>query len=282
MIGAHGVVNNDCEIAGVDIVIGRELWMLPQAKIGGGSAFEVHSCLQAGNWWHIGVRSFLNTARRITVGDEVGMGTGTCLYTHGAYPSALEGKPAAFGPISVGDRTWIPGAILNPGVNVGKDCVIGVGSLVTRDIPDGSLAAGVPAKVIKENAYPKPLSSEQRYSFFVDFLKTFGEICSDRAKTTWHQSDTECRFTANESLVGYVPNLQPSSVNWAGYEEAIVICDNIAGEWSLPANATVVDCGGRRLLGRSSRLSERLLNQLRRYGIRFNYESRNGTYQAWE
>lgn len=36
-----------------------------------------------------------------------------------------------------------------PGVTIGERCVIGVGSIVTKDIPDGSVACGVPAKVIK-------------------------------------------------------------------------------------------------------------------------------------
>ena len=37
-----------------------------------------------------------------------------------------------------------------PGVKIGKNCVIGAGSVVTKDIPDNSLALGVPAKVIRQ------------------------------------------------------------------------------------------------------------------------------------
>lgn len=56
---------------------------------------------------------------------------------------------AAYGSIKVGYRTFIGyGAIIMPGVIIGKRCVIGAGAIVTRNIPDNSVAVGCPAKVI--------------------------------------------------------------------------------------------------------------------------------------
>lgn len=55
------------------------------------------------------------------------------------------------GHVRIGDFTSIgTGAVIIPGVSVGKNCIIGAGSVVTKDIPDNSIAVGVPAKVIKE------------------------------------------------------------------------------------------------------------------------------------
>ncbi|WP_249154755.1 acyltransferase [Gordonia polyisoprenivorans] len=52
--------------------------------------------------------------------------------------------------ISVGDHVFIGmGSILLPGVTIGDNCVIGAGSVVSRDVPSGSVAAGVPCRVIK-------------------------------------------------------------------------------------------------------------------------------------
>ena len=54
-------------------------------------------------------------------------------------------------PIRIGEGTWIgEKVIILPGTNIGKKCVIGAGSVVTKSIPDYSIAVGNPAKVIKK------------------------------------------------------------------------------------------------------------------------------------
>ena len=53
-------------------------------------------------------------------------------------------------PVSIGEDCWIcAGVIICPGVTIGDRCIIAAGSVVTRDIPPDSLAAGVPAMVKK-------------------------------------------------------------------------------------------------------------------------------------
>lgn len=53
--------------------------------------------------------------------------------------------------VVIGDDVWIgQNAIILPGIHVGKGAVIGAGAIVTKDIPDYSIAVGVPAKVIKK------------------------------------------------------------------------------------------------------------------------------------
>jgi maltose O-acetyltransferase len=54
-------------------------------------------------------------------------------------------------PVEIGSNVWIGGAaVICPGVRIGSKTVIGAGSVVTRDIPDGVFAAGNPCKVIRE------------------------------------------------------------------------------------------------------------------------------------
>ena len=52
--------------------------------------------------------------------------------------------------VKIGDRVWIGGrSVINPGVTIGNDCVIASGSVVTKDVPDGVIVGGNPAKVIR-------------------------------------------------------------------------------------------------------------------------------------
>ncbi len=54
-------------------------------------------------------------------------------------------------PIVVGDNVWLGGGVIVcPGVTIGDDTVVGAGAVVTRDLPAGVVAAGVPAKPIRE------------------------------------------------------------------------------------------------------------------------------------
>jgi maltose O-acetyltransferase len=54
-------------------------------------------------------------------------------------------------PIVVGDNVWLGGGvILCPGVTIGNDTVVGAGAVVTRDLPDGVVAVGSPARILRE------------------------------------------------------------------------------------------------------------------------------------
>ncbi|MBH21718.1 MAG: hypothetical protein CML98_08120 [Rhodobiaceae bacterium] len=53
-------------------------------------------------------------------------------------------------PVEIGERTFVGvGATILPGVKIGSDCIIGAKTVVSKNIPDGSIAVGVPARVIK-------------------------------------------------------------------------------------------------------------------------------------
>jgi len=160
-IGDRSIIRDNVLIEGRYIVIGKEAWLDEYAHIGGGSCFDYQSFLKAGNFLHMGKFSHVNTARKVIIGDECGVGINTKIFSHGAYLSAYDGFPVQFADVRIGDRVWLPNAWVNPGVTIGNDVVVAAMSLVNQDLPSGCLAGGIPAKILRENVYPKQLSQHE-------------------------------------------------------------------------------------------------------------------------
>lgn len=89
---------------------------------------------------------------QVTIGHNVKIGPNVQIYTatHPVDPQIrLDGLEYAK-EIVIADNVWIGGgSILNPGITIGKNSVIGSGSVVTKDIPCDVIAAGNPCKVIR-------------------------------------------------------------------------------------------------------------------------------------
>jgi maltose O-acetyltransferase len=90
----------------------------------------------------------------VTIGDYTQFGPAVQVYT-ATHPmnAHLRRKQEFAKPIAIGSDVWVGGgAIICPGVRIGSRSVIGAGSVVTRDVPDGVFAAGNPCRVIREIA----------------------------------------------------------------------------------------------------------------------------------
>jgi maltose O-acetyltransferase len=97
----------------------------------------------------------------VDIGDDVLLAPNVQIYTagHPIDAKARVEEGIEFGlPIKIGDRVWLGGGvILCPGVTIGKNSVIGAGSVVTKDIPENVVAAGNPCRVIRT------IESDNRY-----------------------------------------------------------------------------------------------------------------------
>lgn len=90
---------------------------------------------------------------RVTIGNNVLFAPSVQIYTATHPISATERRKwlESAKPITIGSDVWVGGgAIICPGVSIGDRTVIGAGSVVTRDIPPDVIAAGNPARVIRE------------------------------------------------------------------------------------------------------------------------------------
>ena len=88
----------------------------------------------------------------VKIGDNVLIGPNVSIYTAGHplhYEIRNQEYVYAF-PIIIGDNVWIGGnVVINPGVSIGENSVIGSGSVVTKDIPKNVIAIGNPCKVLR-------------------------------------------------------------------------------------------------------------------------------------
>src|SRR5690606_15695520 len=107
---------------------------------------------------HLGSRVFFNynctvlDVCEVRIGDNTLFGPGVQILTPLHPLDADLRRQAEYGkPIEIGSDVWVGGgALILAGARIGSRSVSGAGSVVTRDIPDGVLAAGNPCRVIRE------------------------------------------------------------------------------------------------------------------------------------
>ena len=103
----------------------------------------------------VGVRSWLDGRGGLTIGDNVIVGAETMIWTaqHDIKSADFDGQ---FRPVTIGDYAWVASrCVILPGVTIGARAAVGIGSVVTQDVPDGVVVAGNPAVVV--NTRPEGL-----------------------------------------------------------------------------------------------------------------------------
>ena len=101
----------------------------------------------------------------VRFGDNCQVAPNVAIYTAG-HPVHPESRNTGYEygiEVHIGNNVWIGGnSVICPGVTIGDNCVIGAGSVVTKDIPAWSLAAGNPARVIRT------ITDDERKYYFKD------------------------------------------------------------------------------------------------------------------
>jgi acetyltransferase-like isoleucine patch superfamily enzyme len=177
----------------LDVLMRRGIWRAVARKfgssvyIGTGVGFKHLETFEIGDGVYIGAQSYIQgrfdgttkignhvwigpqayfDARNLILDDYVGWGPGAKVLgsSHTGFPIdvPLITTDLEIRPVRVHEGADIgTGAILLPGVTVGRGSIVGAGAVVTRDVPDFAIVAGVPARLMRWRDQSKPSEENQ-------------------------------------------------------------------------------------------------------------------------
>ena len=129
------------------------------AEMGDGVVIKGNFNCDYGRHISIGSNVFINCnvtildTNRVTIGNDVFIAPGVVISpaSHPIDPERRAAKIYVSSPVVIKDRAWIgANATVLPGVTIGKNAIVGAGAVVTKDVPDNCIVAGVPAKLVRE------------------------------------------------------------------------------------------------------------------------------------
>jgi acetyltransferase-like isoleucine patch superfamily enzyme len=136
---------------GGDVVLGVYAWLnakddrcdrLPTLRIGDGTSI--------GRFAQINAWRSVTIGRNVLIADRVFISDADHNYSDMETPIIRQGD-AFVGAVTLRDGCWIGiGAVILPGVTVGRNAVVAANAVVTKDVPDCTVVGGIPAKIIKQ------------------------------------------------------------------------------------------------------------------------------------
>jgi acetyltransferase-like isoleucine patch superfamily enzyme len=135
---------------GSRVIIQKQSWLLtlplpgkptPKLVIGDGTVIGFFNHITCVN--HVETGKKVLTAERVHISDN---GHG---FENPSLP-IMDQPVVSKGPVFIGEGTWLGENVSVLSCRIGRNCVIGANAVVTRDIPDFSVAVGIPARVIKQ------------------------------------------------------------------------------------------------------------------------------------
>jgi acetyltransferase-like isoleucine patch superfamily enzyme len=249
-------VRVDCR----EVIIGEET-MLRQNVVAAGLALP-DSKLELGRRVRVFQDTFLNPSKPLTVGDESGLGGRSLIFTHAAWQSILEGYPVEFAPITIGRNVWLPWQVfVLPGVEIGDDVTVAAGSIVSRSIPGGSLAAGYPARVLKRAPdYPPTPSPEEQWDIALRVFRDLAWFLTKRGEQLTVAESDDALSLGRVALVRDASTAVP---------EGAEVAAALHGRPSVDQDVTWLALLDRERGGPETDLAESVAEFVSRFGLRF-------------
>lgn len=269
-LGNTSHIGNQAHIRGREVTLGDEVFVTNGFRVGGGGRNEPEATLRIGDRCTMH-NNFINIAKPVTVGNDVGFSPETILITHGYWQSVLDGYSATYAPITIHD--WVilgMRTIILPGVEIGEGTTVGAGSIVTHSLPARCVAVGVPARVIKTD-YPSRPSQQEQDTIMIELLHSYKDHLVDRGYEIEYILKEEHGILLETSKDGIKknisyfrgPHIPPQA--FEGVENILLTFD---AEKTEP-KAVIMNLRTLKIDGTLTPLVHDLRDFLRRHGIRF-------------
>jgi len=196
-IGPYTIIEKGFKARCRNLHIGKHVYIQKNCEIGFGGWHGLNSNVFIDDYVGIFDGTTINCADEVFIGKYCGLGQECKIWTHGAWLPVVDGFPSQHqAPVYIGNKVWIPARTqILAGVTIGDNVVIGINSLVNKDLPPGCFAAGLPAKVIRENVYPRPLSDEELHSLVSNLCEAYIPLAEDKGFTPDIQVDNVGNIT---------------------------------------------------------------------------------------
>lgn len=202
----------------------------------------------------VGNHSQVNVWEDVRLGDVTALGPNCMVLTHGTFLPYTEGYWVKFAPVTIGDRVWIAsGVFIQPGIRIGNEVFVNSMSVVKRDIPDGAIVEGYPAREVGRMEKLKRTMTPQRLDTAAEaMLEHFAEVALRRERGIEAASDVPGRLRfrcgSRDYLIACVPTevpaadglrptayglRPPASDDWAGAGRVILLVSR--PNWAPPA-----------------------------------------------
>jgi acetyltransferase-like isoleucine patch superfamily enzyme len=200
--GSRCYVSPQAGVVPEKVTLGDECYIAAQAYVTG----EVETGRQCT------INPFAVVRGKVSMGDHVRVGAHASVlgfnHNHARLDVPIHEQGLSSRGIRIGDDVWIgSGALLLDGIHVGNHCIIAAGAVVTKDVPDWAVAAGNPAKTIRDRRDRAP--ALRSHPTLTRAMGDFGK----RAAQQWPEVIKRCEIRSGGEL-GYtdVPVSRPSSI----------------------------------------------------------------------
>jgi acetyltransferase-like isoleucine patch superfamily enzyme len=270
--GASTRFGPSLEIACRRAFVGDGIHAGRSVRFGGGGHRDPWATLVVGDLTFLGDEIFVNVCRPVLIGREVFLTMRSMIVTHNIGHSVLEGYENKFAPVVLEDRSQLGlGSVVYAGCRIGAESIVASSSYVVGDIPAGSFAIGVPAKVTGRASHklPRPRQIELARRM-IDELH---ELLSLRGHTVSAIADDgaargfELEHEGGVTRIVFMPTVSDKAAQ-SGAADVILLTLE-AGTGDPPDGTAILDLLGRKIHGTGGLVLDSVREFCRKRGIRF-------------